>query len=83
MSFSRTRRLVMFAAVFALSLSAARAEPLPETIRFGGFGQGFGKPFGVAVLAIAHVKGLHRRRIQGYAGEVRMDLFHRNWARHQ
>jgi sulfonate transport system substrate-binding protein len=57
MSFLRTRRFVMFAAVFAVGLSAARAEPLPETIRFGGFGQGFGKPFGVAVLAIAHVKG--------------------------
>ncbi len=37
--------------------SAARAETLPETIRFAGFGQGFGKPHGLGLLAIAQGKG--------------------------
>lgn len=34
----------------------ASAEALPEKIRFGAFGSGFGQPYGVAILAIAQGK---------------------------
>jgi sulfonate transport system substrate-binding protein len=46
--------------VVALFFGAARvvaAEELPQTIRFGGVGSGYGLPFGTQLIAIAHVKG--------------------------
>lgn len=44
--------------VFTLTgLAHASAQTLPETIRFGAFGQGYGQPYGTATLAVAHVKG--------------------------
>ena len=53
-------RLIKVAALLA-ALGAAilpvKAEEFPDTIRFGGFGQGFGQPYGVALLAVAQVKG--------------------------
>jgi len=45
------------AAVLAVVSATAQAQAWPEQIRFGGFGQGFGKPYGLAVLAIAQGKG--------------------------
>lgn len=50
-------------AIFAVATLAllghvpAYAQALPDTIRLGAFGQGYGQPFGTATLAIAHVKG--------------------------
>lgn len=57
MRFHLLKSLVMGAALAALAFSSPRAEPLPDTIRFGGFGQGYGQPYGLALLAIAQVKG--------------------------
>ena len=48
--------LLGFGLAAATALSA-HAQNLPESIRFGGFGQGFGQPHGVALLAIAQGKG--------------------------
>lgn len=45
--------------------SLARAEALPDIIRFGGFGQGFGKPHGVALLAIAQSRGFIADEFKG------------------
>src|SRR5438128_274832 len=52
-----SRRSIAAAALllFAGTLSAS-AETLPEKIRFGAFGSGFGQPYGVAILAIAQGK---------------------------
>jgi sulfonate transport system substrate-binding protein len=56
----------MAAAALALaSVSTAVAEDLPATIRFGGFGQGFGKPYGLALLAIAQDKGFIEQEFKG------------------
>ena len=57
MRFPRLKSVVIGAALAALALTPLRAEPLPDTIRFGGFGQGYGQPYGVALLAVAQVKG--------------------------
>jgi sulfonate transport system substrate-binding protein len=57
MRFRPFKSFVVGASLAALGLSAANAQALPDTIRFGGFGQGFGQPFGVALLAIGQVKG--------------------------
>lgn len=48
--------LVSLAATFAC-VTGASAQALPDTIRFGAFGQGYGQPYGTATLAVAHVKG--------------------------
>lgn len=57
MRFSVLKTAILAAAGVVLSLSAANAQALPDTIRFGAFGQGYGQPFGTATLAVAHVKG--------------------------
>lgn len=44
-------------AALGAAIAPAKAEDLPNTIRFGGFGQGFGQPYGAALLAVAQVKG--------------------------
>jgi sulfonate transport system substrate-binding protein len=55
---SLTRRTFAAAAILvAAGACSASAETLPETIRFGAFGSGFGQPYGVALLAIAQGKG--------------------------
>jgi sulfonate transport system substrate-binding protein len=62
-----TRIVAKLALIFAVLAGAlpAKAENLPETIRFGGFGQGFGQPYGVALLAIAQVKGFIADEFKG------------------
>jgi sulfonate transport system substrate-binding protein len=55
---SLTRRAFAAVAIMvAAGAFSARAETLPEKIRFGAFGAGFGQPYGVALLAIAQAKG--------------------------
>lgn len=49
-------RLIAAATLAALTSGAAVAQGAPERIRFGGFGQGFGQPSGLALLAIAQTK---------------------------
>ena len=54
----RGPKALVAALVFTLlGTSLAAAQALPDTIRFGAFGQGYGQPYGTATLAIAHVKG--------------------------
>lgn len=58
----RYAKLLAAAAVATLvvlpgALAQTPKEALPDTIRFAAFGQGYGQPFGVATLAVAHVKG--------------------------
>ena len=57
MGINWSKPIAIAAILSTLAAVPARAETLPDTIRFGAFGQGFGQPFGVALLAIAHVKG--------------------------
>lgn len=57
------------------SIHAAFAEALPETIRFGGFGQGFGKPFGLGVLAIAQDKGFIAEEFKGTPVKFTFEYF--------
>lgn len=49
----------------AMGLSLAAAQALPDTIRLGAFGQGYGQPYGTATLAIAHVKGFIADEFKG------------------
>jgi sulfonate transport system substrate-binding protein len=51
------KALVLAVGLLTAASLPAGAEDLPATIRFAGFGQGFGLPFGVGVLAIGQVKG--------------------------
>lgn len=53
---SLLRRTLSALSLLATLATPAWAETPPDTIRFGGFGQGFGKPSGLALLAIAHQK---------------------------
>jgi sulfonate transport system substrate-binding protein len=55
MSLSRRSLTAAALLLFAGTISAS-AETLPEKIRFGAFGSGFGQPYGVAILAIAQGK---------------------------
>jgi sulfonate transport system substrate-binding protein len=57
MGINWSKPIAIAAILSTLAAVPARPETLPDTIRFGAFGQGFGQPFGVALLAIAHVKG--------------------------
>jgi sulfonate transport system substrate-binding protein len=52
-----TKTLFASLSLLTATISLAVAQPLPDTIRFGAFGQGYGQPYGTATLAIAHVKG--------------------------
>lgn len=49
--------MLMVAATALFSAVSAQAEDAPEVIRVGDVGFGFGKPFGVGLLAIADAKG--------------------------
>ena len=57
MGMNWSKPLAIATLMATLAAGPVRAETLPDTIRFGAFGQGYGQPFGVALLAIAHVKG--------------------------
>ena len=61
----------------ALVLSAqwASAEQLPQAIRFGGFGQGFGQPHGLAVLAIAQDKGFIAEEFKGTPVKISFEYY--------
>lgn len=59
----------------SVSIHSAFAESLPETIRFGGFGQGFGKPFGLGVLAIAQDKGFITEQFKGTPVKFTFEYF--------
>jgi sulfonate transport system substrate-binding protein len=61
----RLSRWVGAWALFAMSMAGAGAADLPATIRFGGFGQGFGQPYGVALLAIAQSKNFIADEFKG------------------
>lgn len=65
-------------AAFALATTAAfgaHAQAQPETIRFGGFGQGFGQPHGVALLAIAQGKGFIADEFKGTPVKLSFEYF--------
>lgn len=65
-------------AAFALATTAAfgaQAQAQPETIRFGGFGQGFGQPHGVALLAIAQGKGFIADEFKGMPVKLSFEYF--------
>ena len=49
--------MLMVAAAALFSVVPVQAEDAPEVIRIGDVGFGFGKPFGVGLLAIADAKG--------------------------
>lgn len=53
---SLLRRTILTLSALVLA-GSAWAETPPAEINFGGFGQGFGKPSGLALLAIAQQKG--------------------------
>ncbi len=61
-SFFKPLAALLLAASTALS---AHAQNLPEAIRFGGFGQGFGQPHGLALLAIAQSKNFIADEFKG------------------
>ncbi|QHE75816.1 ABC transporter substrate-binding protein [Hydrogenophaga sp. PBL-H3] len=61
-SFFRPLAALLLAATTAFS---AHAQNLPEAIRFGGFGQGFGQPYGLALLAVAQGKGFIAEEFKG------------------
>ncbi|MCK9510346.1 MAG: ABC transporter substrate-binding protein [Pigmentiphaga sp.] len=55
--------------------TALAAEPVPKVIRFGGFGQGFGKPSGLALLAIAQNKNFIAEEFRGEPVEFTFEYF--------
>jgi sulfonate transport system substrate-binding protein len=67
---SRILKGLLVVGLVALSSGAAFAEELPKTIRFAAFGSGYGKPFGTALLAIAHVKGFIADEFKGTPVEL-------------
>ncbi len=66
---------LILVAILALLALPARAQGLPEVIRFGGFGQGFGQPYGVALLAIAQVKGFIADEFAGTPVRLSFEYF--------
>jgi sulfonate transport system substrate-binding protein len=71
-------RLLKIAALLAAlgaAILPAKAEDFPDTIRFGGFGQGFGQPYGVALLAIAQVKGFIAEEFKGQPVKFTYEYF--------
>lgn len=59
----------------ATTIFAANAQTQPDTIRFGGFGQGFGKPHGVALLAIAQGKNFIADEFKGTPVKLSFEYF--------
>jgi sulfonate transport system substrate-binding protein len=57
MRFSIAKIVLASAAMMCAGIALAGAQSLPDKIRFTGFGQGYGQPYGVATLAIAQSKG--------------------------
>lgn len=68
-------KLLAAAAVLAASFGTASAENQPAAIRFGGFGQGFGQPYGVAVLAIAQGKGFIDEEFKNTPTKITYEYF--------
>lgn len=60
-----TVKSIAAAAILGTLSGGALAQTAPDVIRFGGFGQGFGQPFGTSLLAIAHVKGFVADEFKG------------------
>lgn len=67
--------LAVAAVVAASAIAGASAEEHPTTIRFGGFGQGFGKPYGLALLAIAQGKGFIEEEFKGTPTKLTFEYF--------
>jgi sulfonate transport system substrate-binding protein len=59
----------------AQAQSAAASAAQPDTIRFGGFGQGFGQPYGLALLAIAQGKGFLADEFKGTPTRLTFEYF--------
>ncbi|WP_137918732.1 ABC transporter substrate-binding protein [Hydrogenophaga sp. 2FB] len=59
----------------ATTIFGAHAQTQPDTIRFGGFGQGFGKPHGVALLAIAQGKNFIADEFKGTPVKLSFEYF--------
>jgi len=72
MTFIKAIAVLVTALTFSFN---ANAEADPAAIRFGGFGQGFGKPFGVGVLAIAQVKGFIADEFKGSPVKLTFEYF--------
>ncbi|MDR2128250.1 MAG: ABC transporter substrate-binding protein [Burkholderiaceae bacterium] len=66
---------VLLTLLLAFFTHQAAAEPLPKAIRFGGFGQGFGQPYGQAVLAIAQDKGFIADAFKGTPVKITFEYF--------
>ena len=62
-------------AVSAILIGSAHAQTQPEVIRFGGFGQGFGQPYGVALLAIAQGKDFIADEFKGTQVKLTFEYF--------
>ncbi len=71
-SFFKSVSALLLAAVTSLG---AQAQTQPEAIRFGGFGQGFGQPHGVALLAIAQNKGFIADAFKGTPVKLSFEYF--------
>jgi len=71
-------RFIRYAAAVVVSglvAVGAQAQGWPEQVRFGGFGQGFGKPYGLAVLAIAQGKGFIADEFKGTPVKLSFEYF--------
>lgn len=67
---------VAVSALIASSVHAQAPSPAqPDTIRFGGFGQGFGQPYGLALLAIAQSKGFIEDEFKGTSTKLSFEYF--------
>lgn len=64
------RKFTVLTALAAALMSgaAAVAGGLQDEIRFGGVGFGFGRPFGIGLLAIADVRGFMADEFKGTEG---------------
>lgn len=73
-----TRRylaLLGAAAFLAIAGSDARAEALPDKIRIGDVGFGFGQPFGRGLIAIADAKGFIAEEFKGTPVKLEFNYF--------
>ena len=62
MGMNWSKPIAITALMATLAAMPVRAESVPDSIRFGAFGQGYGQPFGVALLAIAQQMMVSRPR---------------------
>lgn len=62
-------------ATTVLLSGAAHAQSYPDTIRFGGFGQGFGQPYGLALLAIGQGKDFIADEFKGTPVKLQFQYF--------